>query len=53
MIIENNDLVSVKGGGSVTLVSFINSMVRALNSFKDLGSTFGSALRKFIIGKYC
>ncbi len=53
MIIENAELMQVRGGSSVTLVSFVNSMVRALNAFKDLGRTFGSALRNYIRGKYC
>lgn len=53
MIINNEELMMVRGGASVTLVSFVNSMVRALSTFKDLGNTLGSTLKKFIQGKYC
>ena len=53
MQLETQELMMIRGGSSVTLVSFINSMVRALSTFKDLGNTLGSTLKRFIQGRFC
>ena len=48
---KEEELVNVRGGGlSATMISAVS---RGVNTFYDLGRSFGSALRRAISGKTC
>ena len=48
---KKDELLNVRGGGlSATLISAIS---RGINTFYDLGRSFGSAIRRATSGKSC
>lgn len=51
-MLEKRELLQIVGGISIT-GTLINSIVRAVNSFMDLGRSLGTAIRRVIGGNIC
>ena len=47
------ELVNVVGGGSNTSGAFLNSLVRLISTFLDIGRNIGSAINYAINKKVC
>lgn len=52
MELNKNQLLSVVGGFSIS-GTFINSIVRGINSFLDIGRSIGTAIRRISSGNVC
>ncbi len=52
MRLQENMLISIMGGVTVNS-GFVNSIVRMINSFIEIGKMVGSSLRRIINKKYC
>lgn len=51
---SNEELMNVVGGAtSYTSGSFLNSVVRVIGAFLDIGRNIGSAINYLIYGKKC
>lgn len=50
---EKNELKTIVAGASYTSGSFLNSLVRLINSFLELGRNIGSAIHYVIYKKTC
>ena len=51
-MLEKKELLQIVGGISIT-GTLINSIIRAVNSFMDVGRSLGSAIRRIIGGNMC
>ena len=49
--LKNNEMEKITGGAIAS--SFVNSLVKAVNTIYQLGKQTGSALRRMVSGKYC
>lgn len=52
MVVLNKDELKQINGGSVT-GTFINAVVKGINSFLDLGRAVGSGIRRIGSGNIC
>lgn len=50
--LNNNELINICGGLSIT-GTLLNSLVRGISSFLDLGRYIGNALRRTSENKMC
>lgn len=50
MLVEDNELKNIIGGASGT---YINAIIRGVNSFLDVGRSLGTAIRRLIDGSIC
>lgn len=50
---ETNELKTIVAGASYTSGSFLNSLVRLINSFLEIGRSIGSAIHYAIYKKSC
>jgi hypothetical protein len=48
---KKDELINVRGGG--LSATFISAISRGVNTFYELGRSFGSAVRRAISGKTC
>lgn len=51
MEIKTNELMNIYGGAVTG--AFINSIIRGINSFLDLGRSVGTAIRRIISRNIC
>ncbi len=51
MVLKTNELMNIYGGAISG--TFINSIIRGINSFLDLGRSVGTALRRIISRNIC
>ncbi len=51
-ILKQEELLLIVGGISVT-GTLINSLVRGINTFLDLGRSLGTAIRRVMTNKIC
>lgn len=51
-IISKKELNKISGGLTIN-GTLINAFMKGINTFLDLGRTFGSAVYRVINGKYC
>ena len=52
MILKTNELKKIKAGASIS-TSLINSFIRGINSFLDIGRYFGSSIRRIFSNNSC
>lgn len=50
--LTNNELIHIHGGLSIS-GNLINSFVKGLNLFLDLGKSLGTALRRILTSSLC
>lgn len=50
MKLEKTELQSIIGGANAT---YINAVVRGVNTLLDIGRSFGSAIRRLTSGNIC
>lgn len=50
--LTKKELSSIQGGVNIT-GTFINAIIKGINSFLDLGRSVGSAIRRVQTGKLC
>ena len=51
-MLKKKELKQIKGGASIS-ASMINSFIRGINSFMDIGRYLGSSIRRFVGGSSC
>ena len=52
MKLNNKELKLIVGGASIS-ASLIDSLIKGVNSFLDIGRYLGSSIRRFIGGNMC
>ena len=52
MELRNSQLKKLKAGATIS-ASLINSFIRGINSFMDIGRYFGSSIRRLVGGNSC
>jgi len=52
MIIRKEELINIYGGASLS-GTLLNSIIKGVNAFLDLGRSFGSALRRIFSNNIC
>lgn len=55
MNLSKKELIEVNGGGILSTISgtLLNSIIKGVNAFMDVGRSLGSALRRIFGGTMC
>lgn len=52
MKLKKQDLLQIKAGAKLT-GTLVNSLIRGINVFTDIGRYLGSSIRRIVYGKVC
>ncbi len=52
MKLSNTELKNIKAGATIS-ATLINSLIKGINSFLDIGRYLGSSIRRMVSGNTC